>query len=49
MEEWAGFYKLARLGFLALTLAGISIYLFRPGQRERFEAPARRMLEEGDE
>ena len=49
MEDWAGFYKLARLAVLALTLVGISIYLFRPGQRERFEAPARRMLEEGEE
>jgi cbb3-type cytochrome oxidase subunit 3 len=44
--EWVALYKLGRLAFLAFTLAGIAIWLYRPSQRERFEAPARRMLEE---
>lgn len=45
-EEWVALYKFARLGALALVLAGIAVWLYRPSQRERFEAPARRMLEE---
>ena len=44
--EWIAVYKFARLGFLAMTLLGIAIYLYRPSQRERFESPALRMLEE---
>ena len=48
MEEWAGIYKLARLGLLAFVLVGIGIWLYRPSQQERLEAPARRMLEEDD-
>ena len=45
--EWIALYKLARLGVLALGLAGLAVWLYRPSQRERFEAPARRMLEDG--
>ena len=48
MEDFAGWYKFARLGVLALGLLGIAIYLFRGSQKDRFEAPARRMLEEDD-
>ena len=48
MEEWAGIYKLARLGFLALTLLGIAIYLYSPGRKQRLEEPALRMLEDDD-
>jgi cbb3-type cytochrome oxidase subunit 3 len=44
--EWVALYKLGRLAFLALTLVGLAVWLYRPSQRERFEAPARRMLEE---
>ena len=44
--EWVALYKLGRLAFLAFTLAAIAIWLYRPSQRERLEAPARRMLEE---
>jgi cbb3-type cytochrome oxidase subunit 3 len=44
--EWVALYKFGRLAFLAFTLAGIAIWLYRPSQRERFEEPARRMLEE---
>lgn len=46
MEDWTGLYKFARLAILALTLLGIAIYLYRGKNRERFEAPARRMLED---
>ena len=49
MDEWAGLYKFARLGVLALTLIGIAIWLFRPSAKERLEAPARRMLDGDDE
>ncbi len=48
-EEWVALYKLGRLAFLALVLVGIGVWLFRPGQRARFEAPAHRMLEEDGE
>jgi cbb3-type cytochrome oxidase subunit 3 len=44
--EWVALYKLGRLALLAFTLVGIGIWLYRPSQRERFEEPARRMLEE---
>jgi hypothetical protein len=49
MEDWAALYKLSRLGFLALTLAGIAIYLYTGGRRDRLEEPALRMLQEDDE
>ncbi len=49
MDEWAGIYKFARLAFLALTLLGIGIYLYRPSQKQRFEEPAHRMLEGDDQ
>jgi hypothetical protein len=49
MTEWVALYKLARLGLLAATLVVIGVWLYRPSQRERFEAPARRMLEEDAE
>jgi cbb3-type cytochrome oxidase subunit 3 len=44
--EWVALYKLGRLAFLAFTLLGIAVWLYRPSQRARFEAPAQRMLEE---
>jgi cbb3-type cytochrome oxidase subunit 3 len=46
MEEWAGLYKFARLALLATALVAIAIWIFRPSQKDRLEAPARRMLEE---
>jgi cbb3-type cytochrome oxidase subunit 3 len=46
--EWVALYKLGRLAFLAVALLGIGLWLYRPSQRERFEAPARRMLEEDE-
>ncbi|NNL65934.1 MAG: CcoQ/FixQ family Cbb3-type cytochrome c oxidase assembly chaperone [Myxococcales bacterium] len=49
MEEWVGIYKFARLAVLALALAGIAFHLYRKENRERFEEPARRMLEEDPE
>ncbi len=48
MEDWAGVYKLLRLALLAGILAGIAIWLFRPKNKQRFEEPAKRMLEEDD-
>lgn len=48
MEDWAALYKLGRLAVLALTLAGIAVYLFSGSRKERLEAPARRMLEDDD-
>ena len=48
MDDWFGWYKFARLALLALALTGVAVYLFRRSQKERFEAPARRMLEEDD-
>lgn len=48
MDEWAGLYKLARLGLLALTLVGIAIWLYRPSEAKRLEAPALRMLEDDE-
>lgn len=48
-DEWVGLYKFARLVFLAVSLIGIAVWLFRPSQKARFEAPATRMLEEDGE
>ncbi len=48
MEDWVGLYKFARLAILALALAAIAFHLFRAKNRERYEEPARRMLEEDD-
>ena len=45
-DEWVALYKLGRLALLALVLVGIGVWLYRPSQKDRFEAPARRMLEE---
>lgn len=45
-EEWVALYKFGRLALLALTLCAIAVYLFRPANRDRLEAPARRMLED---
>lgn len=49
MEDWAGIYKLARLGILALVLLAIAIWLFRGKRKKRLEEPAQRMLEDDDE
>jgi cbb3-type cytochrome oxidase subunit 3 len=46
MEEWAGLYKFARLALLAVALIGIAVWIYRPSQKDRLEAPARRMLED---
>lgn len=46
MEDWAGIYKLARMGLLAAALLGIAIWLYRGKRKQRLEEPARRMLEE---
>lgn len=48
MEDWVGVYKFARLAILALALCGIAFHLYRAENRERYEAPARRMLEEDE-
>ncbi len=48
MEDWSSLYKFARLAALAAALVGIAVWLFRPSQKERLEAPARRMLEEDE-
>ena len=46
--ELIAFYKLARLGLLAFILVGIAVHLYARRDGERFELPARRMLEEDD-
>jgi hypothetical protein len=46
--EWVALYKLARLGALALILVGIAVYLYTGNDPERFERPAKRMMEEDD-
>ena len=48
MDDWVALYKLARLAVLALALVAIAVHLYRAENRERFEAPARRMLEDDD-
>ena len=48
MDEWVAIYKFGRLALLGLVLCGIAFHLYRPGNRDRYEAPARRMLEEDD-
>ncbi len=47
-EEWIALYKFGRLAVLALALCGIAFHLYRGKNRERFEAPARRMLEDDE-
>ena len=39
---------IGRVAFLAITLIGIAIWLYRPQRKERLEAPARRMLEDDE-
>jgi len=46
--EWVGLYKLARLGFLAVALVAIGLWLFAAHRREQLEAPALRMLDDDD-
>ncbi len=46
MMEWIALYKFGRLAFLAFSLVAIGIFLYHPSRRERFEAPALRMLED---
>jgi hypothetical protein len=46
--EWVALYKFGRLALLALTLAGIALWVFSGSRRERLELPARRMLEDDD-
>ncbi|MDH3521245.1 MAG: cbb3-type cytochrome c oxidase subunit 3 [Myxococcales bacterium] len=46
--DWVALYKFGRLAFLAITLAGIALYLFGASRKERLEAPARRMLEDDE-
>ena len=42
-------FPLVAIASCGFVLVGIAIWLYRPGQKARFEAPARRMLEEDDE
>ena len=46
--DWVWLYKLGREGLMFAALAGITGFLYWPKNRERLEAPARRMLEEDD-
>ena len=46
--DWVWIYKLGREALMFAALAGITVYLYRGKNRERLEAPARRMLEEDD-
>jgi hypothetical protein len=48
IADWVWLYKLGREALLFAALAAVTFHLYRPRNRERFEAPARRMLE-GDE
>ena len=36
VEDWAGIYKFARLGVLALGLVAIALYVYAPKRRERW-------------
>ncbi|HEU4428712.1 MAG TPA: cbb3-type cytochrome c oxidase subunit 3 [Myxococcota bacterium] len=46
--EWVWIYKLGREALLFAALAGIALHLYCGKNRERLEAPARRMLEEDE-
>lgn len=46
--DWVGLYKFGRLALLAGALVAIAVWLYRPGQKERMEAPALRMLEDDE-
>lgn len=48
IADWVWIYKLGREALMLAALAGITAYLFCGKNRERLEAPARRMLEEDD-
>jgi cbb3-type cytochrome oxidase subunit 3 len=47
-DEWVAIYKFGRLAVLALALCGIAVHLYRAENRERYEEPARRMLEDDE-
>jgi len=47
-DEWVALYKLGRLALLAIALGLIAFHLFRRKNRDRYEEPARRMLEDDD-
>jgi len=47
-EEWIALYKFGRLAVLAIGLAAIAVHLFRRKNRDRYEEPARRMLEDDE-
>jgi len=47
-DEWVAIYKFGRLAVLAIVLCAIGIHLFRAKNRERYEEPARRMLEDDE-
>jgi cbb3-type cytochrome oxidase subunit 3 len=46
--DWVWIYKVGREALIALAFVAIAFHLFRARNKERFEAPARRMLEEDD-
>jgi hypothetical protein len=46
--DWVWFYKFGREALMLAALAAIAVTLYCGKGRERFEEPARRMLEEDD-
>lgn len=46
--DWVWIYKFGRQAAFAILLAGIAFHLYRPRNREHFEGPAARMLEDGE-
>jgi cbb3-type cytochrome oxidase subunit 3 len=47
-DEWVALYKFGRLAVLAIALGAIAIHLFRRKNRDRYEEPARRMMEDDE-
>lgn len=47
-DEWVALYKFGRLAVLAIALCAIAIHLFRRKNRDRYEEPARRMMEDDE-
>ena len=46
MEDWIGIYKGLRLPLLGIILVGITIYIYLPSKKDKFEIAKHNMLKD---